>query len=397
MKSQGSLVPVGLIALALGGGVGCKKDEPPKPDPAVTAASAAASAHLANRRGPRVPPFNPQEMKDYRVDVCYYGTFSLRQARDAYLASLGKDEPSAKKIPSFGTPPPPPATGPLAKASSAPAPKAAPGSSAVQPVAAGSAGHAPSALPPGAMDHRFDFMMRVPHERNARACSAVVQLKDPPMGEVDTQAAIYAPFVVEIAKDITTAHEYYAHEEYTKDGFAKGKELDKKLREEFAKLDEMSDKFGAALVAWRQEHPLDAAKMDEGEKVSRGVIDDARDVFMMVVTKKADGEAWKAAVDKLDKSAGALKAFADGHATDNWSKIMSKPVEEIVKVVKGAKITPDKTFDSDTLLTLNTSFTALFDARQRSLNRMANARPQMQPQAVPGAPQMAPTAPGKGW
>jgi hypothetical protein len=380
MKSLGSLVPVGLIALALSSVAGCKKDEPPKPDPAATAARPASSnvRNKLNTRNPMGPiaKIDPQAMKDYRLDVCYYGTLSLRQARDAYLASLGKDEPSEKKIPSFGIPAAPSPAQPAA--SGAASAGAAPKAPAAKPAASGSASAGP--VPP-LPERRPDGMIRAPHERNARACTAAVALKEPAMGDVDTAINAYASFALELAKDIAAGHTYYSREEYKKDNLAKGKELDKKLREQFAKLDEMQSKLGAAISAWRAQHPIDTSKMEEGEKVSRAALDDARDVFTLVAFKKADGEAWKSATDKLDKSIAALKAFSDGHAADPWAKIMLAPFEVFAKTVKESKVTADKTFDSDAFLTLVSNFTGLVEARQRAISRQAMARPQIQPAA----------------
>ena len=116
MKSHGSSVRVGLrllalAALAVGTGAACKKEEAPKPEPAQEAPS--PSTRPITRHNPRGPGarMDPAANKEHRVDYCYYGTFSLRQARDAYLASLGKDEPGEKKIPSFGIPGAPSAAG----------------------------------------------------------------------------------------------------------------------------------------------------------------------------------------------------------------------------------------------------------------------------------------------
>src|ERR1700690_1813611 len=143
MKSLGSWVPVGL-GLMLVMGAGCSKDEPPKPDPSKLAASAASSAgRRLNNRNPMGPTakIDPQTMKDYRLDVCYYGTLSLRQARDSYLASLGKDEPSEKKIPTFGIAAPPPAGPPAASGAPPAGPAAkAPAPPAKAPAAPGASG-----------------------------------------------------------------------------------------------------------------------------------------------------------------------------------------------------------------------------------------------------------------
>lgn len=382
MKSLGSLVPVGLVALAMSGVAGCKKDEPPKPDPAATTVRPSSSGvrNKLNTRNPMGPvaKIDPQAMKDYRLDVCYYGTLSLRQARDAYLASLGKDEPSEKKIPSFGIPTPPSAQPAASGAASASgAPKAPP---APRPSASAAASGAASAGPVPAMPERRPHDgMRAPHERNARACTAAVALKEPAMGDVDTAVNAYATFALELAKDIAAAHTYYSREEYKKDSLAKGKELDKKLREQFGKLDEMQSKLGAAIAAWRSQHPADASKMEEGEKVARAALDDAREVFTLVAFKKADGDAWKGAVDKLDKSIAALKTFSEGHAADPWAKIMLAPFDVFAKTVKESKITADKTFDSEAFLGLVANFTGLIEARQRAVSRQAMARPQVHP------------------
>jgi hypothetical protein len=341
---------------------------------------------------------DPQANKDHRIDYCYYGTFSLRQARDAYLGSLGKDEPSAKKIPSLGAPPPPtpppgasatPAAKPPTVAPPTPAKPPAPMAKPATP--ASGALHPP---PPGTLtpvDHRNDPSLRLPHERNARSCTSALALKDPPMPDVDAQMAIFAPFAVELAKDISAAQTYYQQQEYTKDNFARGKELDKKLREEFGKLDDLSDKLGAAIAAWRKDHPLDESKMEDGEKIARTAVDVARDVFLLVATHKADGDAWKTATDKLDKSAEALKTFGDAHPADIWAKQMAMSIDPFAKVIKGAKITPDKSVDPDTYLTLVTGFTAILEGRLRASTRALMSRP-LPPPIASGAP-AAPPAP----
>src|SRR4051812_27024237 len=101
-----SLIPIGLLSLLLAGAPGCgnKKSDAPEPQAEVPSASVGAIKQRPNLRGPLGggPKIDPQAMKDYRIDLCYYGTFTLRQARESYLASLGKDEPSEKKIPNFG-------------------------------------------------------------------------------------------------------------------------------------------------------------------------------------------------------------------------------------------------------------------------------------------------------
>jgi hypothetical protein len=388
--SSRTFVSVALTALFLGSVSGCTKNEPPKPDPSAAMASnnAATTRPKLNVRSPMGPMarIDPQAMKDYRIDICYYGTLSLRQARDSYLASLGKSEPSEKKIPNFGTPSTDaakPAAGgaPSAAAPKAPAPKAA----ASGAPAAGSA----TPTSPPVPTRPFDFALRAPHERNARACTASMALKEPPMPGVDEALAVFGPFSVELAKDIATATSYYQREEYKKDNFAKGLELHKKMLEEFGKLDEQQDKLGSAIDSYRKAHAPDPTKIDEGEKVTSDTFEDARKVVMVLAEKKVDLAAYKANVDKLDKSIEALKTFSSSHATDTWSKIMAAPFEAFLRAAKETKMT-EKGAGAEDFLNLVTNFTGLVEARQRGLQRAMITKGQVT-QLIPPPAMAAPS------
>ncbi|MFS8065672.1 MAG: DUF3829 domain-containing protein [Byssovorax sp.] len=334
---------------------------------------------------------DPQSMKNYRIDICYYGTLSLRQARDSYLASLGKDEPSEKKIPSFGTLSADAAKPATSGAPSAAAPKL-PLLPALKPVASGAASSAPAAgsaaavvapTTPAAPMRPFDFALRAPHERNARACTASMSLKEPAMAGVDEALATYAPFSVELAKDIAAATSYYQREEYKKDGFARGKELHKKLLEGFGKLDEQQSKLAAAIDTYRKAHVPDANKVDEGEKITSEAFEDARKVVMVLADKKVDLVAHKANVDKLEKSVEALKTFSSSHPTDTWSKIMGGPFDAFLRASKEARIS-EKGVGAEDFLTLVTSFTTgLVESRQRALQRAMITKGQVAPLAPP--------------
>ena len=159
----------------------------------------------------------------------------------------------------------------------------------------------------------------------------------------------------------------------------------------------MQAKLGNALAGWRKDHPADVTKMDESERVARAALDDARDVFVMVAFKKADGEAYKAALDKLDRSIGALKSYAESHQGDVWSKIMAGPFDAFSKTLKDAKVTPDKTFEPEAFLTLVTNFTGLVEARQRAISRAGQPRPAVMPvsSATPDPPAPAPPQPAE--
>jgi len=197
------------------------------------------------------------------------------------------------------------------------------------------------------------------------------------MGDVDTQVAAFAPFAGDLAKDIVAANGYYQREEYKKDKFAQGKELHKKLLDGFQKLDEIQDKVGSALVAWRKDHPADPAKQDPGEKEITVRLDAAKAVLLAAVAKKVDAAAYKEALGKLEASVPSLKEWSSSHADDVWAKIMVAPFEVFLKSAKEFKVA-ERAFDADGLLTLINNFTSLIEARQRAISKAMVTKGQTQ-------------------
>ncbi len=246
----------------------------------------------------------------------------------------------------------------------------------------------------------LDFAMRAPHERNARACTAAAALKEPAMGDVDVAVAAYAPFAVELAKDISAANNYYSRAEYKEDAFAKGKAFHKKLTDGFQKLDELQEKLGAALAAWRKDHTGDLGKIEEGEKQIRPVYDAATAVFLAMVAKTPDAAALKVSVEKLEKEIEALKAYSVAHAADPWSKIMIGPYEAFLRQAKELKVSDKGVVDPDGFLGLVNGFTGLVEARQRALSRAMINKGQtmipgggaLAPHAIPPSPAPVPAA-----
>ena len=362
MISLRSFIPVTLVFLSGVALTGCKEDPPPPT--AEPANSAAANASGKGKLALRNPPsqaakVDPQLLKEYRVDLCYYGSFTLRQARDAYLASLGKDEPSEKKIPNFGSSP-----------GAARPPKAA-GSADPKAHASAGAGDPMGRKP-------FDMTMRAPHERNARSCSAAAGLKDPAMPDVDAALAAFAPYSLELAKTITAAQNYYTREEYKteKEPFAKGKEFHKKLTDDFKKLDELQSKLGDAVSAWRKGHVADPAKFEEGQKLVTTSLEDAR-VLMHGVMEKKDAAVLKENTAKLEKSLEALKAFSAANAADPWGKLTALGFEGFLKAAKDAEAkTTDKGTESEPFLALVNSFTNLIESKHRAFTRSLIAKGQ---------------------
>lgn len=359
MNSKPSLVCVALLSITAAA-VGCKDNTPaPKPEP--QADSSALAIHTRpklNLKTPLtpMPKVDPQTLKEYRADVCFFGSLALRQARDAYLGSLGKDEPSEKKIPSFGGAPAPVAEGPL---------KAAPGVLAKP-------GATPAEGPAKARGRR-DTTVRAPYERNARACVVASNAKEPQMGDVDAAIAAFAPFSVALSKTIATASAYYQREEYKTDKFVKGKALHKQLVEEFAKLPELQDKVGDAIAAYRKEHPADTSKLSDGEKAVRQAVEDARALMMDLLAKKVDPAAYKAQLEKLTASVAALKAGAEANPSEPWEKVVLPSLDSFVKYASAVKVT-DKALSGEDLYAVAGPFASIIEANQRATSRALVAK-----------------------
>jgi hypothetical protein len=388
MLRLGSIVPLVLV-FAPSVLVGCKKDETVQTQPesaTSTTASPSGKARLPLRNAMApVPKIEPQAMKEYRLEVCYFGTLTLRQARDAYLASLGKDEPSEKKVPNFGMPSAPP------PASLVP-PITAPGAGSAGPTPSGSARPAPSVALPGPsgnplMARRMaDMGLRAPHERNARACTVAAGLKEPEMADVDAALKDFAPFALELSRNISAASVYYQREEFIKDKFEKGKELHKKLVADFAKLDELSSKLAVAINAFREKNPVDVTKLEAGEKAVFQAYNDARGIVGLLVAKKVDAAAYKAGLATLETSVAAVKEISTKDTNDTWAKITVPALEALLKGMRDAepKLT-DKGLPSDTFLQIINTFTAVIEAKHRALSRSLIAKGQtLDPHGVPG-------------
>jgi hypothetical protein len=382
-----SLILIGLTTLFLTSVPGCKKDDPPAPDRAAAAASAAQNRGSAQAPASQATKLDPQTVKNFRLDVCYFGTLTLKQARDSYFASLGKDEPSEKKVPTFGFPiktgtTPPGGTAKPSGTQAAATGSAAAGSKPAQPAPAAASAILPfagdpHAIPPPASAGKaspmplaerraFEFNSRAPYERSARGCNAAVQLKEPQLGELEAVLGTYTSFAMALAKDITAASAYYIAEGYKEDKFAKGKDLHKKLVEGFQKLDEQHEKLGSAIAAWRKDHPSDLTKQEEGEKLALAAVEDAKDALMALIPKKS--ESFDAKADKLDKSIASLKEFSSSHATDPWSKIMIGPFDVFLRSIKEAKSTPTG-IEPESYLAVINSLTTVLESRNRAASR----------------------------
>jgi hypothetical protein len=245
------------------------------------------------------------------------------------------------------------------------------------------------------MRRPFDMATRAPYERNARACSVAQGLKDPAMPEVDAAIAAFAPYALELSKNISEAAAYYQREGYKEDKFEKGKQYHQKLVEAFGKLDELSDKLGTAVAAWRKDHPPDASKMDEGQKLAFAAFDEANKLLVALLPKKVDVGAYKEGVPRLEKAIEALKTFGTANAADAWSKGMVPSLDMFLKMAKEAEPKVAETgLAGEMFGQMISSFVALIENKQRAVSRALfnknQGAPARAPIARPGAPSATP-------
>lgn len=341
---------------------GCQDD--PAPTPAPEASATAAAKVDADKKPKATSKLDPLAVKTYRAESCYFGTMSLRQARAAYTESLGGAEPAAGKIPNFGA-----ATADRAAAKVAPAAagsaSAAPGANAKAPAASGSAKVSTKAV--------TGRPRPVPYERHARSCTVAAGIKAPAAPGLDEVLAEYAPFAVQLSKDIAAANSYYAKEEFKNDEFAKGKELHKKLTDGFAKLDDMHKKLGEALNKFRDTNKPDTSKDGEGQKLAAAAVTDARDAMVLLTGDAVDAAKVKEELDSLEKNVAALKKYGDEHKDDAWARITTPSLETFHKQAKEVADKPDlKTTPPDDLLQLVTYFTRVLESQNRGLTRQVS-------------------------
>jgi hypothetical protein len=381
-----------LLAVAALSASACKDDPAPTPSP--EGSSSAASKEGKEKKASAASKLDPLAVKTYRAESCYFGTLSLRQARAAYTASLGGAEPGEGKIPNFGAATKEPEKKDEAKkdekAKEAAKEKAAPAGSAA-PKAAGSA--KPSEKPAEKKEEKTadkaapatsgsaakltkplgNRPRPVPYERHARSCTVAAGIKTPAAPGLDEVLAEFAPYAVQLSKDIAAANSYYAKEEFKGDSFAKGKELHKKLTDGFAKLDELQKKLGDALHGFTDKNKPDASKYTEGQKLANAGVEVAHDTMHLLTGEAVDAGKVKEKVTALDKAIADLKKYGEDHKDDAWARIVAPSLESFQKEAKRVSELADlKTTPPDDLLALVTNFTRVLESQNRGLTRQVS-------------------------
>jgi hypothetical protein len=263
----------------------------------------------------RAPPkVDPRSMKEYRVEICVYGTRLLEHARDAYQASLPSGEPGPGRIPSFGIAP---QKDPLAPH------------------------HHPS------------------WERHARACRVAQTLKEPAMPAVDAALAAFEPVANQIAKDLAMAEAYYRRGDHQTDSFAIGKELHVKLVRSFKLLSKLRRDVETAYLAEIAAHPHDLAGASDGHRVGWLVVEQARRA--MAAAMAGDAAKLRAASSDVDKGVAALGKLEE---RDPYRKIIGPVLEKLVKAL--ADVRAKKSRDDGELVA---AFVLVVEARHRAISR----------------------------
>lgn len=376
---------VAMTALTMGLGlIACGDDPPAGPEASAASASGARPAMTGD---PAKRP-DPLVTKTYRAEACYYGSLALKQARDAYLASLAGGEPSADKIPQFGAdpddaakaapgvPPTPAPTGAptaaataaptaTAKATTAPTAKATATSKATAmasgtPAATGTgtaaasappAGSAPTRMPPGNMKQQVRFDQFIRH------CNTAISVKDAADPDLDAALKDFSDYALPLSKLITEANQYYGGE--IKDNFEKGKQYHacltgtgscevkdknaKPVTNAWPQLDERLAKLKAAVDKFKGAKPVDKAGFEESQKVSDQAVAEATELLLAFDAKPVDTAKAKAAIGKLEATTEKLKAFGDNKdKPDPWGKAVPP---QLSLLITEAKALADKPAD----------------------------------------------------
>jgi len=232
----------------------------------------------------------------------------------------------------------------------------------------------------------------VPYERFARSCTVAAGLKNPVAPELDQAMAEFAPFAVQLSKDLAMANTYYQKGEHEKDDFAKGKEYHQKLTEAFGKLDEHHKKLADALAAWSKANPLDESGYTEAQKLGIPAIVEARAAILAL--DAGDKEALAAKITKLDEASAALKKWGEDNKDKNdpWPRILVPAIENYVRELRGLGDDPKKA-SPDQIVSAITMYTRVLESNHRALTRSLTEKsgirnPRMlRPQMPAGHPQ----------
>jgi uncharacterized protein DUF3829 len=333
---------------------GCKEDPPPPPATAATGdkpKGAAQNRAEAKNAPSRVPRISPQTTKDFRVDICWFGSQGLRMVRDAYMASLGGKEPTPEHLPSFGD-------FPELKAK-----KEADKEREKQ------AKDAPAGRP-----RAFPAFAQLPFMRHVRVCSLIKSIKDAPQEALDTSIAEFDKYATKLNKSLTDAMRYYDEtgKQWEKDNFERGKKLHAELVEEFKELDTQLAAFGKGVDAWKASLKELPEQLDDTGKIAQQGTTEARAITAALLGDKPDTKALGADLEKLKTTAADLKKKGDEEKTAAYPKVVGPKLDAYVLAVEPLLKEPKLT--STQLYATTSAMTDIIEAGQRALAQLLRQR-----------------------
>ncbi len=331
------------LAFALSFALGACHDEPKSNASASPSISAAGETAV----DPAVRNPDPIVTKTYRLEECYYASLAFRQARNAYLGSLGDAEPGPGKIPDFAVsedkpalahPQPPVGSSGTPAGSAAAPPTAKPATSAAKAPAPKSSASASapssSALADGKGKQMPNHAIRtVRYEYYARLCKTAAGIKTPEAPEVDGIVEDFTGYALGHAKDLTDANMYYEKGDYKDDNFARGKDMHARLVNDFKALDGQEAKLWEAVKGFEDKNSIDKSGWTDGQKLADDVVIAGRDVLVDFDSSKTEAAKVKADLERLHTAKDALAAFGKqgDNAQDPFYLILTGPATSEAK------------------------------------------------------------------
>jgi hypothetical protein len=261
-------------ALLLGG---CEDETQKKASPAATVpqpmpeplplAPAAPMIGPMGREGPTLPK---SALKIYRAEICYFGSFGLVVARDAYWESLNGLQPGPGRMPTFGEYP-------------GQQKRKLPGSQIVEPL---------------------------PFDRHVRSCTSAKAVKDPAFASLDPALERYERYASALLKTFDDARRYYGRGEQLKDDYKKAHELHESLGDQLGALEDEIAAYAEAEIAWRPSAVLPEDGLDEAGKIARRVVAEARVLALGALADARDAAAIEKAAAAVEAGREALAAIA---------------------------------------------------------------------------------------
>lgn len=347
----------GLIAMmtSLGALAACKDDPPPPPPPSADTASTAATGKAkatkpSARDRTAVPRISPESMKQYRVETCYFGSMGLLVARDAYMASVGEQGPSATNLPDFGDYP-----------ENQPRDGGKDDKEATDGKGDGRKAGPRSPLMGGGR--------ALPFIRHVRACSIAKSLRQPAYADLDPAIDRFEGYVNDLQRLFLDASRYYAREQYNKDDFKRGKSVHEKLMEKLPALDDELDAFTKAMEKWWPTMKSGGEELDEAGKLSLAAIDQARDGVRATMGEAPDGEALGKAIEGLEAKLASLQELLDKDRTAPHPRVMVPKLKEMIDALKavqgaGAEVTAIQRYG------VSAGMASLIEAHQRGVAQL---------------------------